>query len=225
MRDFGATRWSPAGSRPHIVVPVPDPVAELAAGYEAHAHAWWAEQGDPRPYGEVFRPTARPYLHLTLAWLDRPTRVLGPDVVDALQDALRVRLGRLDPVPLTVGPGLVGLYAIELYVAPTPAVDALAAAARTALRDVFGPTAAAEPPPGTWCPHIAVLYGRHHADTDALASRLLYVPPPGHTRLPQPVTMIVDQVLLADQDTWGPTGLTWDTGTARTIRLGTAPAR
>jgi hypothetical protein len=190
----------------------------------AHAKHWWSQRladgSDTRSFEEVFRATEPRFLHLTLTWLDHPTRTLPVTKLAELADAAQTRLGELDPVTVSVGPGLVGYYALELYVTPDPALDALAAAARVAIRDVFGPAAATEPSPvQPWVPHIAVLYGTAPADTDGLASRILYTPPPGHTDLSRPVPMDIAHVLVAEQDTWGPDGLTWDQVSARKISL------
>lgn len=223
MRDFGETRWSPDGSRPHVDVLVTPEVAALAAAYLDHARVWWGQQADPRQFEQVFRPVIPDYLHLTLTWLDRVTAKVGTGLMNDIEVALRTRLSDLPPFEITAGPGTVGYYALELFVTPSDAADALARAARQALRDAVGPDAVPEPPTDRpWCPHVAILHGRQRVDTDGLASRILYVPPPAATALLRPTTMRIDGVVLVDQDTWGPNGLAWDQQTARCIPLGAA---
>ena len=223
MRNFDETMWSPAGARPHIEVPVPDPVRRLARAYLAQTRAWWAEQGDDRPFETVFRIIDEEFLHLTVGWLDRLTTDLAFEQLDALYAALAARLSHLEPFAVTVGPAIAGRYALEMYVVPNPQATALAAAVRAAIRDIFGAQAAPEPAPARlWRPHISVFYGSRAVDTDALASRIAYTLAPGTDHLATPVTMPVDAVLLVDQDTWGNAGLSWDNGTTRTIKLGQA---
>ncbi|WP_433531342.1 2'-5' RNA ligase family protein [Micromonospora sp. CA-263727] len=221
MRSFDETMWSPPGSRPHIEIPATEQVHALAGACLAQTRTWWAEQGDSRPFEVVFRTIAPEFLHLTVGWLDQLTVSLTPGQLDALHTALVGRLRHIAPFDVTVGPAFMGLYALELYVVPSRQADALAGAVRAAIREVFGAQAAPEPSPARWWrPHISVFYGCQPADTDALASRIAYTPAPGGDRLIAPIAMAVDAVLLVDQDTWGPTGLAWDTGTARRIPLG-----
>ncbi|MDG4795205.1 2'-5' RNA ligase family protein [Micromonospora sp. WMMD1082] len=221
MRSFDETMWSPPGSRPHIEIPASGQVHALAEVYLAQTRTWWAEQDDSRPFEAVFRPVAPEFRHLTVAWLDQLTADITAEHLDDLHTALGARLRHIAPFDVTVGPAIMGLYALELYVAPHPQADAVAAAARAAIREVFGAQAAPEPPPARpWRPHITACYGRQRADTDALASRIAYTFAPDTEHLITPATMPVDAVLLVDQNTWGPTGLAWDTDTARRIPLG-----
>ena len=222
MRDFDACRWSPDGSRPHVEIPATTEVTELAGIYRQQVIGWWQEQNDERPFDAVFRLVPDEYLHLTAGWVDQLTTTLPDGAIDAVAS----RLADLQPLRLTVGPALVGLYAVELYVVPDPAADRLAAAVRAAFRDVLGPTAAPEPAlERPWCPHISFLYGQQHVDTDALASRLQYgTLHPRTGRLVRPVTMPVASVLLVDQDTWGHEGLSWNQSTAWQVGLGTERA-
>lgn len=221
MDSFDKRIWSPVGSRPHIEIPAAPAVAELAAAYTAQAAAWWAEHDDPRDFHAIVRPVAPEFLHLTVGWLDQLTATLAPGAFDALHAVLTDRLADLEPFEVTVGPGIVGAVALELYVAPILQAAALAATVRGAIRDVFGADAAPEPPPARpWRPHITAFYGAASFSTDALASRVLCTLAPGEGCLITPVTMAVDAVLLVDQDTWGSDGLAWNQDTARRIALG-----
>jgi 2'-5' RNA ligase superfamily len=220
VRSFDECRWSPEGSRPHVEIPAVGQVAMLAGAYWEQITRWWTETGDPRPVTDVLRPVAAPFLHATAAWIDRLTATVPAGLLDEVAQRLTDRLARLEPLQVTVGPAIVGLYAVELYVAPTPASGRLAAEVRAAIRDVFGSAAAPEPPASRpWRPHITVCYGWQPIDTDVLASRLGYTPHPDGGLI-APVTLPVDAVLLVDQDTFGPGGLAWDQATARRIPLG-----
>jgi hypothetical protein len=194
-------------------------VAELARAYNSYAAAWWAEQDDDRPFEQVFEPLDT-YLHLTVAWYDRLTATIDPAQLKEFHAALADRLAAIDPFDIQVGPAIVGLYAVEVYVVPSPQLAGLAARARATIRDVFGPDAAREPrPERPWRAHLSPLYCRTPVNTDGLCSRIAYTPAPGTGGLISPVTMRVGEVFVADQDTWGPDGLAWDQDSVRTVAL------
>lgn len=103
---------------------------------------------------------------------------------------------------------------------PSPALDRLAAVARAALRAVLGADAAPEPVM-PWRSHISTAYGRHTVDTEGLADALARVTGPDG-RLLTAVTMPVGSVIVVDQDTFHPDGLSWDSTSVRTVPIGRA---
>ena len=222
MQNFFADRvWSPLGSRPHILLTGSTDLAAYAASINARARRWWERQpgSTGRRWDDLVREVPGHYLHITLTWLDRLTTEVDAAELRQLSDELVDRFAALSPTEVRIGEPMVRTHAVELYVHPSPQLNAIAAQARAALRVVLGDDAAPEPPQGKpWRPHLSTFYGNAEFDSAGLAETLLDGPAPagGHTTV---LTMPAEGILV-DQDTFRDEGFWWDTATARSITVG-----
>jgi len=207
MRDFARKRWSPVGSRPHVLIPVyGSDVAALAShySYDHDLGEWYSE------WDELLRGVHPFFWHLTLAWLDTPTARTEPGNWLALRKALLPALANVGPVVLTAGTAVVSEHGVHLRVNRTPELDQLADAAREAMHSVFGAAAPVSDHGPDWQPHIALFHGRADVKTPSGPLRVTHLA----------ATMPVREVLLVDHDTWGPDGPRWDIASARRVPVG-----
>ena len=208
MRDFGAEKmWTPAGSRPHVYL-TPAPGDDLRALCDTlTAHPGPLERWQPN-WREFTHALAPEFWHITLAWLNIPTHWTPPGSWDALKRTLTTDLAGVAPVALTPVRVETTTHGVLMWIAATPELLALAEAAGQAMRSVYGADA---PVTVEDHPHIALAYGCAIVDTPPLSIT------------PAPVTDTARNVQLVDCDTFGPAGLSWDTGTARRISLAVEP--
>jgi hypothetical protein len=201
MRNFlQDKRWSPDGARPHVLIPVTPAVEQLAAVY-AGALPVWREDWDQ--HLQLVSPAA---LHVTVAWVDQVVAA-APTVLLDLESALRDELTDIDPFPALVGPATVVTYSVELFVlGADDAFAELGRRCRRAVRAVFGADAA--PEPARTLPHLAIAYGRSEIDDTGLGRALTAAAAAGQPR-PVPVEMLVDEVVVADIDTFAAAGPCW----------------
>lgn len=207
LRDFTATAWQPPGPRLHIHVPVNDAVRALAEVYAPVLHAW----------RHLLRPVDPRFLHLTLAWHRHPASEVTGDQRLRLFSAVRDALSAVAPATLTVGRPVITPRGVVLDVSPDHPVWQLTGAARQAFDTVFGPSSCEYPSPGWW-PHIALAYTHASGPAEGLAYDLARFPdhrtgPIRGGHRPTPVELPVTGLLVVDQDTYAPTGLTWTNDT------------
>lgn len=212
--------WSPLGSRPHLLLTADQALADYAASVNSRARAWWAAHGDGRAWDDVVQELPSHYLHITLAWLDRPTNQVSPDEWNRVRAEAARRLAAVPLVEVRIGEPIVGPYALEVYVHPSAELDEVAAQARAALRAVFGERAAPEPPADKpYRPHLSCFYGTAAFDDAGLQEALLDGTSRGDDEHSTVLTMPA-QAILTDQDTFHPGGFRWDATSAVRMPVG-----
>lgn len=211
MRPFREDRcWSPEGARPHILIPLPAAVGALAEVYTGVLDRWRED------WTRHLQPVQARFLHVTLTWLDTPSSGLAVGWADRLAGELAERLAGCRTFQLRFGPAIPSTYAVELYVGPdAPAAD-LARRCREAMHAVFGADAPVATPT-QYRPHCAIAYSRTAESEDGLGRLLMSATAPGSAFRPEPAQVLVDTVIVTDQDTFAPGGLTWNETSVRTV--------
>jgi hypothetical protein len=221
VRSFDDERWSQVGARWVTQVRLGRHAQDLGDAYAAAARSWCAAR---RPRGDrLLRIVDRAFRHVTLSLVDIPAGAVAADDLARLHRALAGRLVDLEPFVLRCGPAVVNRYAIELYVEPSPELTAVHTRVADAYREVF-PAHPAAPVGKTWRGHSAIAYCATSFDDDGLAGALLRAPGAAAGYL-GPAVSTVEAVVLAPTDAWSPQGMWWDTARARTIGIGSIPAR
>jgi len=199
MRDFGEKLWAPAGSRPHIFL-TPGPaltgLCENVLDEAGPLSAWYP--GWPA----VVRAVDRDARHVTLGWVDLPTAAAVPGTWQGLAAALEREVAEIAPVTLTAEKLVTTSHGVIVTIAATPELNCLADAVEHSMDAVFG---AGVRTVTDRSPHLALVYGRAHADTPELSIPI------------RSTSDTVHSLLLVDHDTFG--SGRWNPTTAHSIAL------
>ncbi|WP_280232277.1 2'-5' RNA ligase family protein [Nocardia cyriacigeorgica] len=208
MRNFGHKKWSPDGSRPHVWIRSEfDSLAAqivdgpLRTGSSSPLDDWYPG------WREIVVPAWEQ--HLTLAWVDIPTRdtsrfptALAHRAASGLWSALE----EFPPATLTATGVVASAHGVQLQIERTPELTQLAATAVAELLGVYGLSATVHGAEDDWTPHITLAHGVADVDTPTGP-----VPLPADLRIPP---QDVRKVVVIDHDTWpDPTaglGPLWD---------------
>ncbi|UUV32273.1 2'-5' RNA ligase family protein [Amycolatopsis roodepoortensis] len=214
MRSFDDEQRCPAGPRWITQIRLGTAAQDLGDAYARTVRAWCGQQGlDPG----VLRFVDRPFRHITLSLVDIPADDVCTGVLARLEQELADRLAGFKPFALWFGPAVVNEVAIELYVQPSPHLNALQNRVANAYRTVF-PDHDPAPVGKTFRGHSAIAYCATGFPDQGLAGALLRTASP-HGGFLGPATTVIEQVLLAPTDAWSRHGMWWDEARAREIPL------
>ncbi|HEV3361997.1 MAG TPA: 2'-5' RNA ligase family protein [Pseudonocardiaceae bacterium] len=160
MKDFfglGEARWRRSDGRLHCYIVPPAPVRELAAQYQQVMRQH-----------EIVSVQPPEWLHMTVQSIDRHRGEIDDGVVTELAEVLTARMTAIAPFPVTVGPAMVGVHVVSLFVPPpATALRKLMITTRDAVAEVLGGDAVPPISP-RWAPHISLAYGRAAGSSDPL---------------------------------------------------------
>ncbi len=114
-------------------------------------------------------------IHLTMQGVGFADEVTTTDL-DAIVEAARRRCGELAPFTITLGPADADPEAVMLQVAPWAPLDALRAATRSAIGEVWGSNRIPDRPDG-FTPHVSVFYSATDAPAGPLRHQLAGIEP------------------------------------------------
>lgn len=203
MRPFAEvpeTHWPELTGKLHVYIAAPDPVRELAATYQAAI----------APHTDLVSLQPVEFLHATVAPIERYRSNVTDDELAKFADLLQQRL-HMPAFEMTVGPAIVGVHGVALYIPPpADAFMALSSDVRATATSQFSPSAV-KPVSARWKPHMSLGYGLAAGDPDPLLRAVNDV-------RAQPVTFTVDHVDLVAVDYNRPAG-TFSWSTIATIAL------
>jgi 2'-5' RNA ligase len=195
MADFRKTAWSPAGPRPHLLIPLDDETRSSVGRALYPILGRWTH---------LIKPVPLDNLHITLAWADVPSDSISAGQWDKAVRHIEHQLLRTPAFQISLGPALVTRDGVRLDVTcqPPEGMEYFAGQAGMLMRRGFGFAAGDVRVKDPYTPHCSLAYT--YTDTPVpgeLGSELIKARDDDGLRMPR-MRLAVKQVLLVAQDTY-----------------------